>query len=260
MEYLATFGLAAAFRLGPWCWTAYPAAVLHWDTLWSSLMLECSQSKVLAVKASQRLSVGKSAVARGWPLFALVSASAGLVVEIITDRPRDRYRTLCQALALLIMLVLQISYGGGLRRPSITASNLFCLVVVARLWFAAGTYRCRTGELAMTWAAIVALGPAVTAGNAWLSAFLLIAAFAALIMSELYSSSAALGPTIFVLMLFGGVSTSMASMQSKSVITKVFSSSLALFDFQCIQSLVGFDNDPVIGFNNHVDEFAMIGR
>ena len=94
MEYLAPFGLAAAFRLGPWCWTAYPAAVLHWDTLWPSLMLECSQSKVLAVKASQLLSVGKSAVARGWPLFALVSASAGLVAEIITDRQGQIPRSL----------------------------------------------------------------------------------------------------------------------------------------------------------------------
>lgn len=93
----------------------------------------------------------------------------------------------------------------------------------------------------MSWAAIVALGSAVTAANAWLSAFLLIAALIALIMAELYSSSAALGPTIFVLMLFGGVSTTMTTMQSKSVIARVFGSSLALFDFQCLQSLLGFD-------------------
>ena len=138
------------------------------------------------------------------------------------------------------MLVLQVSYGGGLRRPSISVSNLFCSIVAA-LWLAAGTYRCRTGDLAMSWAAIVALGSAVTAANAWLSAFLLIAAFVALIMAELYSSSAALGPTIFVLMLFGGVSTTMTTMQSKSVIARVFGSSLALFDFQCLQSLLGFD-------------------
>jgi len=147
---------------------SFPTAVIYWDNVWSSLMLECSQSKVLAAKASQRLSVGKSAVALGWPLFALVSASAGLVAEIITDRPRDSYRALCQALALLIMVVLQISYGGGLRRPSVSLSNLFCSIVVARLWLAAGTYRCRTGELAMSWAAIVALGSAVTAAHAWL--------------------------------------------------------------------------------------------
>lgn len=88
---------------------------------------------------------------------------------------------------------------------------------------------------------IVALGSAVTAANAWLLEFLLIAAFIALIMAELCSSSAALGPTIFVLMLFGGVSTTMTTMPSKSVIARVFGSSLALFDFQGLQSLLGFD-------------------
>ena len=51
--------LAAAYRLGPWCWASCPVAVVYWAALWSSLFLECSQSKVLAVKASQRLSVGK---------------------------------------------------------------------------------------------------------------------------------------------------------------------------------------------------------
>lgn len=68
---------------------------------------------------------------------------------------------------------------------------------------------------------IVALGSAVTAANAWLLEFLLIAAFIALIMAELCSSSAALGPTIFVLMLFSGVSTTMTTMPSKSVIARV---------------------------------------
>ena len=88
---------------------------------------------------------------------------------------------------------------------------------------------------------IVALRSAVTAANAWLLEFLLIAAFIALIIAELCSSSVALGPTIFVLMLFGGVSTTMTTMQSKSVIARVFDSSLALFDFQGLQSLLGFD-------------------
>lgn len=110
-DQTCSYDLAAAFRLGPWCYTTCPNAVVYWDSFWSALMLECAQSKALAVKASQRLSVGKSAAALSWPLFALVSASAGLIAEIITDRPRDRYRSLCQVLALLIMLVLQVSYG-----------------------------------------------------------------------------------------------------------------------------------------------------
>lgn len=93
----------------------------------------------------------------------------------------------------------------------------------------------------MAWAAIISLGSAVTATNAWLSAALLIVAFATLILAEPYASSAALGPTIFVLILFGGVSTSMSTMRSKSVVSRVFGSSLALFDFQCLQALVGFD-------------------
>lgn len=132
-------------------------------------------------------------------------------------------------------------FASVLRRPTVSFSNLFCCIVVARLWYTAGSYRCRTGELAMAWAAIISLGSAVTATNAWLSAALLIVAFATLILAEPYASSAALGPTIFVLILFGGVSTSMSTMRSKSVVSRVFGSSLALFDFQCLQALVGFD-------------------
>ena len=77
-DQTCSYNLAAAFRLGPWCYTTCPNAVVYWDSFWSALMLECAQSKALAVKASQRLSVGKSAAALSWPLFALVSASAGL--------------------------------------------------------------------------------------------------------------------------------------------------------------------------------------